>query len=100
MWLAIAHRADLPETADGLPPAMRFISSRYDLDAHYAVKRTNSWVGYKVHLTETCDADLPNLITHVETTLAPVTDWDTTPRIHEALAKRALLPTEHLVDLG
>jgi transposase len=27
---------------DGLPPAMRFISSRYDLDAHYAVKRTNS----------------------------------------------------------
>jgi transposase len=56
-------------TADGLPPATRFISSPYDLEAHYAVKRTRSWVGYKVHLTETCDADLPNLITHVETTL-------------------------------
>jgi hypothetical protein len=87
-------------TGDGLPPAMRFISSPYDLDAHYAVKRTSSWVGYKVHLTETCDADLPNLITHVETTLAPVTDWDATPVIHHALAKSALVPTEHLVDLG
>lgn len=87
-------------TADGLPPATRFISSPYDLEAHYAVKRTRSWVGYKVHLTETCDADLPNLITHVETTLAPVTDWDATPLIHKALAHSALLPTEHLVDLG
>jgi hypothetical protein len=86
-------------TADGLPSATRFISSSYDLEAHYAVKRTRSGVGYKVHLTETCDADLPNLITHVETTLAPVTDWDATPLIHNSLAHSALLPTEHLVDL-
>jgi transposase len=87
-------------TADGLPPAMRFISSPYDLEAHHAVKRNRSWVDYKVHLTETCDADLPNLITHIETTLAPVTDWDATPLIHKALARSTLLPSEHLVDLG
>jgi len=37
---------------DGLPPASRFMSSPYDADAHYARKRTTSWVGYKVHLTE------------------------------------------------
>jgi transposase len=29
-----------------------------------------------------------------------VTDWDATPLIHKALARSALLPTEHLVDLG
>ncbi len=30
---------------DELPPAARFISSPYDLDAHYAKKRTSTWVG-------------------------------------------------------
>src|SRR5919199_939576 len=56
---------------DGLPRATLFISSPWDLDAHLAKKHTTCWVGYKVHLTETCDDDLPNLITHVETTSAP-----------------------------
>ena len=55
---------------DGLPPAARFISSPYDADAHYARKHTTSWVGYKVHLTETCEDDTPNLITNVATTAA------------------------------
>jgi hypothetical protein len=30
------------------------------------------WSGYKVHLTETCDDGVPNLITNVETTNAAV----------------------------
>lgn len=54
--------------AEGLPPAARMISSPYDLDAHYAKKYTTSWVGYKVHFTESCEQDQPHLITHVETT--------------------------------
>jgi transposase len=59
---------------EGLPPAARFISSPYDTDAHYARKHTTSWVGYKVHLTETCEDDTPNLITNVATTAGPIAD--------------------------
>jgi transposase len=43
--------------AEEIPPATTFISSPYDLDAHYAKKRTTQWVGYKVHITETCEDD-------------------------------------------
>ncbi len=53
-----------------------------------------------MHLTETCDDDSPHLITHVETTLAPVADDATVPLIHEALAERDLLPEVHIVDTG
>ena len=84
----------------GLPPASLFISSPYDPDAHLARKRTTQWVGYKVHLTETCEDDLPNLITHVETTPAPVADGALTPSIHAALEDKQLLPTEHFLDTG
>jgi len=58
-------------TDDGLPKASQFLSSPFDTDAHLGRKNTTGWVGYKVHLTETCEDDAPNLITHVETTAAP-----------------------------
>jgi transposase len=86
--------------AQGLPPASRFISSPYDPDAHLARKRTTQWVGYKVHLTETCEPETPNLITHVETSPAPVADGALTAAIHAALEGKQLLPAEHLVDTG
>jgi transposase len=86
--------------AQGLPPSSLFISSPHDPDAHLARKRTTQWVGYKVHLTETCEPDTPNLITHVETTPAPVADGALTATIHAALAGKQLLPDEHLVDTG
>jgi transposase len=76
------------------------ISSPYEPDAHYAKKYTNSWVGYKVHLTETCEPDAPNLITNVETTSAPVADGAVTEQIHVALQKKDLLPNKHIVDTG
>src|SRR4051794_6426155 len=85
---------------EGLPPAARFISSPYDPDAHYAKKHTTSWVGYKVHLTETCEDDTPNLITNVETTPGPVADGAVTTSIHQDLADRDLLPGLHVVDTG
>ncbi|HLZ21766.1 MAG TPA: IS1182 family transposase [Ktedonobacterales bacterium] len=84
----------------GLPPAVHFISSPYDPEAHLATKRSTHWVGYKLHLTETCDDDLPSLITHVETSAAPVADGEATPRVHAALAARELLPDVHIVDTG
>jgi transposase len=85
---------------EGIPPALQFISSPYDAEAHYARKRTTSWVGYKVHLTETCDDETPHLITHVETTAAPVADGAVTPVVHHALQEKGLLPASHIVDTG
>lgn len=84
---------------DDIPPAGRMIASPHDLEARYSVKRQTSWTGYKAHLTETCDPDRPHLITHVETTRATLPDAQL-PTIHRALARKELLPSEHIVDAG
>jgi transposase len=57
-------------------------------------------VGYKAHLTETCDGDLPTLITDVGTTIAPASDVDQLVPIQERLVSRQLPPSEHVVDTG
>jgi transposase len=86
--------------AENIPPAARFISSPDELEAHYARKHTTRWVGYKVHITETCEDELPHLITHIDTTPGPTADGVATPQIHAALEQRGLLPGAHLVDTG
>ena len=55
-------------SSDDIPPSALFVNSPHDLDARMGRKYTNSWTGYKDHLTETCEDDSPPLITHVETT--------------------------------
>ncbi|MGZ6349177.1 MAG: transposase, partial [Ktedonobacterales bacterium] len=84
----------------GIPPAADFISSPYDPDAHYAKKHTTQWVGYKLHVTETCEADAPHLITHVESVPGPTADSAATSSIHARLQGKDLLPGIHLVDTG
>ena len=84
----------------GIPPATLFLSSPYDVDAHLGKKNTTCWVGYKVALTETCESDSPNLITHVATTTAPVADGAVTPHIHADLQRTDRLPETHIVDTG
>ena len=83
-----------------LPPAAQRINSPYDPQARYGTKRSTTWVGYKVHLTETCAEDTPHLVTQVESTTATGTDYDTLPPIQQDLARRDLLPAEHFVDGG
>lgn len=83
---------------ENIPPAAQMICSPYDVDATYGRKVTTWWIGYKAHLTETCDEDQPRLITHVETSRAGNGDVDVTPVIHQALKEKALLPAEHLTD--
>lgn len=85
---------------DDLPPSSERIVSPHDTEARYSTKRSVTWVGYKVHLTETCDIEGPSLITHVETTQATDADIDALTPIHEDLAKQDLLPSEHMVDAG
>ena len=55
---------------ENLPPSAQMIQSPYDLETRFSTKRETHWVGYKVHLTETCVANAPHLITNVETTAA------------------------------
>jgi hypothetical protein len=53
-----------------------------------------------VHFSETCDEDVPQLITHVETTRAGINDEQALSAIHAGLAGKELLPDQHLVDAG
>lgn len=84
----------------GQPPAGQMISSPDDLEAHYCVKRSTEWTGYKAHLTETCDEAHPRLITQVETTPSTVHDSKLTAKIQAQLAKAGRLPEIQLVDEG
>jgi transposase len=84
--------------AEDLPPAPLLISSPYDPDARYRKKRETIWTGYKVHLTETCDADTPNIVTDVDTTPATSADCVVTAAVQDRLTARDLPPREHLVD--
>jgi len=52
------------------PEVAYCIESPYEVEARYSTKRSMSWVGYKVHLTENCDEGLLHLITDVHTTTA------------------------------
>jgi len=95
------------EAEHGLPPGRAGLISPYDLDARYSVKRGTGWIGYKLHLTETChtpDRDrtraAPNLLTDVATTAAPVPDVVMTTPVHDRLSAHGLAPAEHVVDAG
>ena len=113
----VKRREKAPE-GDGLPPGHRRIASPYDAGARWGVKREEFWLGYKLHVTETCDdqppcscgggghargcaaAAFPNLITAVATTDATVTDNAMTSVIDDDLAARGLAPARHYLDSG
>jgi transposase len=87
-------------TAADLAPAGQRINTPYDAEATFGNKRSTTWIGYKVHMTETCEPDQVHLITNVETTPAVAADVDQTAPIHAALAAKGLLPGDHLLDAG
>jgi len=76
------------------------ISSPYDPEARDGTKRETEWTGYKVHGTETCDDETPNLITDVTTTPATTSDFAIWPTLQAHLATRQLTPWEQIVDTG
>lgn len=84
--------------ADDLPPSTQLICTPYDAQARYSQKRQTIWTGYKVHLTETCDAEAPHLIIDVQTTVATAADVAQVSPIQADLAARALLPAQQVVD--
>jgi transposase len=107
IWLQQYYRCTVPglealrwRTGDEQPPAAVRITSPYDLEARYCSKRDTHGVGYKLHLTETCDPEQPDLITQVITTPATTPDGVMGPTIAHDLAARELLPGTHLLDSG
>jgi hypothetical protein len=81
MWLQHYDRCGEPGLEEGRwrgpdewPPAALQIQSPYDLEARYSPKRDTQWVGYKAHLSETCDDGYPDLIPQALTTLATTPD--------------------------
>ena len=55
----VVKRREKEPEGDGLPPGHLRIASPYDLDARWGVKREESWLGCKLHVTETCDDPPP-----------------------------------------
>ncbi|NJL52366.1 MAG: hypothetical protein HC930_09400 [Hydrococcus sp. SU_1_0] len=56
-----------------MSPAGKRLDSPYEPDSRYG-KRSQTWRGYKVHVSETCESEAVHLITHVETTPAHIQD--------------------------
>jgi transposase len=124
----VIRRREKEPDGDGLPPGHARIASPYDTDARWGAKRGELWLGYKLHVTETCDdpppcscpaaaagsaarpdrghgtgcahLTAPNLITHVATTGATVTDNQMTRLIDDGLAGQGLAPGRHYLDSG
>ena len=85
----------------GRHPSIRdFLGSPIDVDCRYARKFTTSWVGHRVHITETCEEHLPNIITDVQTIPATVADGEASLLIYEALENKDPLPETQFVDTG
>ena len=85
-------------TEDDLPPASQRIRSPYDPQVRVSSKRSQVWTGYKVQVTESCDEDLPHLVTAVQTTAATLPDVVALPLVRADLAAKDLLPAEQFVD--
>ena len=103
---------------DGVPPAHLKLSSPYDTDARWGAKQDTLWLGYKLHISETCEDPpgcgcppdtapgrcghdvRPNLITCVATTGATVPDAQMTTPVNTALDRRGLAPGRHYLDSG
>jgi transposase len=100
-WRRHYEREDTPgsgaprvrfKTNPELTKADEDIVSPYDTEARYRRKRDTAWIGYMVHLSETCDDAGIHLITHVHTTTAEVHEARCTSTIHQALADKGLPP--------
>jgi transposase len=107
IWLQHYDRCTAPgrevlrwRPGDEQPPAAVRIASPDDLEARYSSKRETHWVGSEVHLTETCDAAYPDLMTPVMTTPATTPDSVMGLAIQQDLADRDLLPGVHWLDSG
>ena len=81
-------------------PGTERICTPHDPDARYGEKRGKGWVGYKVEIAETAEADAPNFITEVQVQNAAEPDREALEAVVERLAEREILPQKMYVDEG
>jgi transposase len=85
------YTSDVVRGPDGpLVPNAERVVSPYETDARESRKRDTEWLGYKVHLTETCSEEEPvHLIVQAEITAATVQDVEETmPRLARFASSR------------
>jgi transposase len=85
---------------DALPPGAELVCTPHDPDVRAGVHGDHVWEGYGVHHTETCDDDLPHLLTDVTVVAATTPDVKLVDGIHARLSQRDLLPKDHYLDAG
>lgn len=73
----------------------------HDPEVRWSKKRSTEWRGYKVHVTETAEAEnAVQFLTDIEVTAANDYDSESVDALQQRLAERSLLPQEHYVDQG
>lgn len=91
---------------DGTPPASPrptgrdVIESPHEPEVRYGTKRQQHWRGYKLQVTETCEADYPHLVVDLEPTNALAPDSPELPKIQARLEGQGIPPGEQYVDQG
>jgi len=92
---------DVVRWRDGpLVPNAERVVSPYETDARESRKRATEWLGYKLHLTETCsEEESVHLIVQAKITAA-VQDVEETMPLLRDLQARDLVPEVRLVDSG
>jgi len=82
------------------PMGQEVIESPHEPQARRGQKRGQSWTGYKVQLSETCDPDQPHLVVDLEPTGALANDAPQLAPIRERLQARGIVPAEQYIDQG
>jgi transposase len=58
----VKRRKSAEESGDGLPPGRDRLTSPYDTDARWSVKRDSFWNGFKVHISESCATEADDAV--------------------------------------
>lgn len=77
------------------------IVSPHDKEARWSQKRGKSWIGYKLQVTETSEAEAGStFLTDVRITAATTHDSEVTTEIQDQLVANDVSPKEQVVDQG
>lgn len=76
------------------------VCTPHDPDARYGEKRGKGWVGYKVEIAETAEANQPNFITDARVQNAAEPDRAALEPVLQELEKKEIPPEKMYVDQG
>jgi transposase len=86
--------------AEKRPSGQEILESPHEPEVRRGTKRSQSWIGYKAQISETCEEKLPRFIIDLEPSGALDNDSPQLAPLQARLHERGLTPTEHYVDQG